>query len=263
MIPHRAPLDLARSIVHDRFPAALAAVLAGSTAAGRATASSDLDLAVLVADGGETYRETVRVEGRLVELFVHTREGLAELFAADVASRRAVLQSMYATGLVLVDTGGEAGRARALAEADLLAGPPELGADAVETKRYVLTDALDDLADAQDPYERLAVGGTVLGHAAELLFDHHRAWAGGGKWLPRRLREADPERGGALLAGHRALCGSGDPTGLAEAAAQVLALVGGPLRDGYRRTWRGVIESLGVRADRQDGPRPAGFPGRG
>lgn len=248
MSPHRDPVDLARSIVHDRFPAALAAVLAGSTAAGRATASSDLDLAVLVADGSETYRETVRVEGRLVELFVHTREGLAELFAADAASRRGVLQSMYATGLVLLDTGGEAGRARALAEAELRSGPPELGTDAVETKRYVLTDALDDLADAQDPYERLAVGGSVLASAAELLFDHHRAWAGGGKWLPRRLREADPERGGALLAGHRELCATGDPAGLAEAAGQVLDLVGGPLREGYRRTWRGVIESLGVSA---------------
>ncbi len=244
------PVDLARRCVQDLFPDALAAVLAGSTAAGRATASSDLDVAVLVRDGRETYRETLRVEGRLVELFVHTREGLADLFAADVASRRAVLQSMYAGGLVLVDTDGAAGRARAFAEADLRAGPPELGPGAVETKRYVLTDALDDLADAVDPYERTAVAGVVLTWSAELLFDHHRAWSGGGKWLPRRLLEADRERGGALLDGHRRLCGSGDPAPLAEAAGRVLDLVGGPLREGYRRTWQGVIESLGVSIER-------------
>lgn len=107
-------------------------VLAGSTAAGRATTSSDLDIAVLVGDGGETCRKTLRFEGRLAELFIHTRAGLGELFAANVASRRGVLQSMYATGLVLVDVGGEAGRARAQAEADLRNGPPTLEPETVE-----------------------------------------------------------------------------------------------------------------------------------
>ncbi|MFK0255087.1 nucleotidyltransferase domain-containing protein [Streptomyces sp. NPDC090445] len=234
------PIDLVRRLVRERIPGALCVVLAGSTAAGRATASSDLDVAVLLGDGGRTRRETLRFEGRLVELFLHTRAGLAELFASDAASRRAVLQSMYATGLVLVDTDGTAGWARALAEAELAAGPAPLGPEVVEAKRYGLTDALDDLGDAQDPYERLAVAGVVLAGSAELLLDHRRAWAGGGKWLPRRLLAADPELGGALLEGHRRLCASGDPAGLAEAATAVLGLVGGPLREGYRREWRGV-----------------------
>ncbi|MET9882118.1 nucleotidyltransferase domain-containing protein [Streptomyces sp. NPDC006430] len=238
------PIEQARRLVRDRFPDALAVILAGSTALGRATASSDLDLAVLVEDGGETCRETIRFEGRVVELFVHTRAGLEDLFAADAAARRAVLQSMYATGLVLLDREGEAVRARALAEADLRNGPPALEPEIVETKRYGLTDALDDLGDAVDPAERLAVAGFVLTTAADLLFDHHRVWAGGGKWLPRRLREADGVRGAALLEGHLRLCGSGNPAALIEAASQVLDLVGGPLREGYRRVWQGVIDSV-------------------
>ncbi|MBT2453128.1 nucleotidyltransferase domain-containing protein [Streptomyces sp. ISL-43] len=237
-------IDLARRLVRDRFPDALAVFLAGSTAVGRATASSDLDIAVLIGDSGETYRETLRFEGRVVELFIHTRAGLVDLFAADVAVRRAVLQSMYATGLVLVDRDGEAGRARALAETDLRKGPPALEPETVETKRYGLTDALDDLGDAGDPIERLAVAGFVLNAAADLLFDHHHAWTGGGKWLPRRLLEADGVRGAALLEGHLHLCESGDPERLIDAALKILNLVGGPLREGYRRTWRGVIESV-------------------
>ncbi|MER5867425.1 nucleotidyltransferase domain-containing protein [Kitasatospora sp. NPDC002040] len=240
------PIDQARRIVSDRFPGALAAVLAGSTVSGRATASSDLDLAVLTASGGETYRETLRFEGRVVELFVHTRAGLRDLFAVDLATRRAVMQSMYATGLVLVDVDGEAERARALAEADLRQGPAELGQDAVETKRYGLTDALDDLRDATDVFERLAVAGFVLNTAADLLCDHHRAWTGSGKWLPRRLLEADPERGAALLDGHARLSRTDDPEPLLDAASAVLDLVGGPLREGYRRVWQGVIESVAV-----------------
>ncbi|MGW6708409.1 nucleotidyltransferase domain-containing protein [Streptomyces sp. NPDC054956] len=238
------PIDLARSIARERFPDALSVILAGSTAAGRATASSDLDIAVLVGDEGRTYRETLRVEGRVVELFVHTRTGMAELFAADVAGRRAVLQSMYAAGLVLVDRDGEAGRARALAEADLRQGPPALDPDTVETKRYGLTDALDDLTDAGDPVERVAVAGVVLAGAADLLFDHHRAWTGGGKWLPRRLLEADAKLGAALLDGHLRACTAGDPSPLADASSQVLALCGGPLREGYHRAWHGVIDSI-------------------
>jgi hypothetical protein len=238
------PVDQARRLARGRYPDALAVILAGSTAAGQATAGSDLDIAVLIGDGGETGRETIRFEGRVAELFFHTRAGLAELFAADLAGRRAVLQSMYAAGLVLVDTNGEAGRARALAEADLRKGPPALDPQTIETKRYGLTDALDDLTDSVNRIERLAVAGFVLNSAADLLCDYHHAWIGGGKWLPRRLLEADEQRGAALLDGHLHLSESGDSAPLIGAASKILDLVGGPLREGYRRTWHGVIESV-------------------
>ncbi|MFE4649887.1 nucleotidyltransferase domain-containing protein [Streptomyces sp. NPDC056707] len=244
------PVDQARRLAYDRFPDALAVILAGSTAAGRATASSDLDIAVLIGDGGETCRETIRFEGRVVELFIHTRAGLVDLFAADIAARRAVLQSMYATGLILIDTNGEARRARALAEADLRKGPPPLEPETVETKRYGLTDALDDLADTGDHIERLAVAGFVLSAAADLLCDYQHAWIGGGKWLPRRLLQADAELGAALLEAHLHLCKSGDPGPLINAASGILNLVGGPLREGYRRTWRGVIETVATASGR-------------
>ncbi|MFJ5090898.1 nucleotidyltransferase domain-containing protein [Streptomyces sp. NPDC088674] len=250
--PRAAPLaqdlvDQARRLVRTRFPEALGAVLGGSAAAGRAGPLSDLDLAVLVPDTAVTLRETVRHEGRVAELFVHTRAGLGELFAADRASRRPVLPYLYAQGLVLLDREGAAGEARALAVALLDEGPPPLPAASVETRRYGLTDALDDLADVRDRHERLALGGYVFGAAAELLCDHRRAWTAGGKWLPRRLRVADPERGGALLDAHLRLCADDEAGPLVEAAGAVLALVGGPLREGYRRTWEGVIESAAER----------------
>ncbi|MFB7512141.1 nucleotidyltransferase domain-containing protein [Streptomyces sp. NPDC056144] len=247
------PVDQARRLARSRFPGARAVVLAGSTASGRATATSDLDIAVLLDDGpgAETYRETIRHEGRVVELFVHTRTGLGELFAADVAARRAVLQTMYVNGIVLADRDGAAAEARALAEADLLAGPPALAPETVESKRYGLTDALDDLGDCADRVERLAVGGFVLGAAADLLCDHRGTWLGGGKWLPRRLLDADAAHdtahGAALLDGHLRLCEHDETAPLVSAVSTVLALVGGPVREGYRRTWHGVIDSVAAR----------------
>lgn len=236
----------------EHVPGAIVAILAGSTAGGRSTGTSDLDIGVLVPDGAETRRETLQFQGQYVELFVHTRAGLGELFAVDAASRRGVMQHMYAEGVVVVDSDGQAARLRAWAQAALTEGPAPLGPSAVETRRYSLTDALDDLHDAGDRFEQLAVASVVLQSAADLLLDHHRAWTGRGKWFPRRLLAADPERGGALLEGHRQLCETADAAPLLKAAAGVLYLVGGPLAEGYRRTWPGVAavtEPTGSGAD--------------
>ncbi|CAM03227.1 nucleotidyltransferase [Saccharopolyspora erythraea NRRL 2338] len=231
-------VEHARAVVRQRFPDALVAVLGGSAAEGRLTATSDLDIAVLVPGGTATRRETIRSDGRPVELFVHTRDGLNALFSADAATRRATMQTIYATGIVVLDESGQADRIREDASEQLRSGPAPLGEEAVETKRYGLTDALDDLVDTEDRYERLAVGGYVLNTAADLLCDHHRAWIGGGKWLPRRLLAADARRGAALLDGHLRLCETAEPGALAVAAGEVLELVGGPVREGYARTWR-------------------------
>ncbi|MFK0016987.1 nucleotidyltransferase domain-containing protein [Streptomyces sp. NPDC091027] len=232
----------ARRLAAELFPDALSVVLAGSAMSGLATTTSDLDVAVLIQDGGETRRETLRFEGRLVELFVHTRAGLAELFAADTASRRGIMQRMYAEGLILSERDGTASHIKQRAEEALGRGPGALAPDAVESRRYSLTDALDDLGDAGEPVERLTIAGVVLSIAADLLCDYRRAWVGGGKWLPRRLREADPEHARALLDGYRRLCERGEPEGLAEAAVSVLTLIGGPLREGYARTWHVTAE---------------------
>ena len=232
----------ARAIVDEHVPGALVAILAGSTARGRATSTSDLDIAVLVPDVAETRRETLRSQGLPVELFVHTRAGLADLFAADAASRRGVMQHMYVEGVAVIDRDGEAARLRTWAQTLLAEGPPPLGAEAVENRRYSLTDAIDDLTDAADRFEQLAVASVVLQSAADLLLDHHRAWTGGGKWLPRRLLTADADRGTALLQGHQQLCETADPKPLILAATQVLHLAGGPLSDGYRRTWPGAAQ---------------------
>jgi hypothetical protein len=71
----------------------------------------------------------------------------------------------------------------------------------LETWRYGLTDALDDLADLTDRYEIAACAAAVLEQAGDLVCTRANWWIGRGKWLPRRLLEADSYQGGRLLKG--------------------------------------------------------------
>ncbi|MEU0838484.1 nucleotidyltransferase domain-containing protein [Streptomyces sp. NPDC005962] len=226
-------------LVTSRCPDALGAILGGSAAQGRATPASDLDVAVLLPDADTSRREVVRHDGRLAELFLHTLGDLPEVFEGDRARRRGTVLFIYDQGLPLLDPHGHLSRARAQARAVLAAGPPPLAPAERERGRYLLTCFMDDLLDTRpsDRYEQLSLADAVLREAAHLLTDHHTAWTGIGKWLPRRLLGADPARGRALLDGHQAVAEHRDPAPLAAAADQVLALLGGPLREGYAQRW--------------------------
>ncbi|MEU9500962.1 nucleotidyltransferase domain-containing protein [Streptomyces sp. NPDC048196] len=244
MDDHVAPTTQALDLIKDRFPHALGAVLGGSAAQGRATPTSDLDVAVLLPDGDTSRREVVRHGGRLAELFLHTRADVPEHFERDRLLRRGTLLFIYDQGLPLADPHGHLARIREQARAVLAAGPPPLTPAEWERGRYVLTCFLDDLTDtspATSPtgrYEQLSLADFTFREAAHLLIAHHGCWTGIGKWLPRRLLSADPVRGKALLDGHRAVAEHADPAPLAVAAEQVLDVLGGPLREGYTQRWR-------------------------
>nr|WP_055492578.1 nucleotidyltransferase domain-containing protein [Streptomyces sp. TP-A0356] len=240
--PLTAALDQARGLVTTRYPGALAAVLGGSTARGRATATSDLDIAVLLPDDDVTRRETLRHQGRLAEVFAHTRADLAEIIASDRASRRGSMLFIYAESVTVHDPHGHAAALRAEARAELERGPDPLTPKECDEERYRLTDLLDDLADATDRHEQLAVADQVLITAAVLLAGHRRAWRGGGKWLPRRLRDADPALGRALLDARLTVAEHADPAPLSAAAHEILNLLGGPLREGHSRIWNGAVK---------------------
>src|SRR3954453_13674836 len=81
----------ARAFVREAFPQARAAVLGGSAARGQATATSDLDIVVILDGPPAPYRETLRYGGWLVELFAKTPSPLREVLrtrCADAALRR-------------------------------------------------------------------------------------------------------------------------------------------------------------------------------
>jgi hypothetical protein len=224
-------MDLAQRIVGDRFPTTRAAFLAGSVAQGRANAFSDLDIVVVLDGPPAPYRETLRVDGWPVELFVHTEESVAYWFGVEHEKGGCTMAHMLATGVGLA--GPEVAPFQELARAHLAEGPPAWTSDAIEYRRYLLTDALDDLSGAREDNERDAVAGHVLVSAAELRLALARHWQGTGKWLYRRLRECDEELAERMYTGHRLLVAGGDPSDFIGAVDEVLTLVGGRLTEGF------------------------------
>jgi len=117
---YRFPVDVteravaaAERLVGERFPAATAAFLGGSVVRGGATATSDLDITVLRAEG-EPYRESITYEGWPVELFVHTEESVRHYVAKDRAQRRPTMARLVSEGRLLLDRDGSGSRLAAV-----------------------------------------------------------------------------------------------------------------------------------------------------
>ena len=222
------PVDDARALVSERFPAAIAAFLGGGVLSARRTDTSDLDIVVVLAGPPAPYRESLRWRGWPVELFVHTPDSVGRWLVKDTARRRPSLARMCADGAVL--TGAEAitSQLRERARATLAAGPPLPGSEDLEVHRYGLTDLLDDLAGSTDPGETAIIGWNVWQATAELALLVGGHWLGSGKWLLRELREADPSLAERMVAA------IGDSTRLTEAAEEVLGRAGGRFWAGLR-----------------------------
>ena len=229
------PIGDARALAAERFPEALAVVLAGSVLTRRRTPASDLDVVVLLAGPPAPFRETIRCRGWPVELFVQTHASAQWFWDDETQRRSSPLLHMCAEGRLLVDVDGAGTWLQSQARTRLAAGPPVADRATVDRHRYLLTDALDDLVACHDVGERAFVADAVLQSSARLALLHADRWQGGGKWLYRRLSELDPALARRLVANHREAL-DGDATLLLGVVHEVLDRVGGPLAEGYHES---------------------------
>jgi len=223
------PVADARALAAERFPAARAAFLGGGVLSPHRTMTSDLDIVVVIDGPPAPLRESLRWRGWPVELFVHRAGTTSAWFAKDVARRRPTLMRMCADGVILADLDGSGAAIRAEAKAVLDAGPPAVSQGELDACRYGLTDLLDDLTGSVDPGETIVICWCVVMQTAELALLKAGAWLGGGKWLLRELRQAQPELAAELIAARD------EPVSLAAIADRVLDRAGGRLWAGYRQ----------------------------
>jgi hypothetical protein len=226
------PRAAAADLVRARFPDTVAAFLGGTVLGPLRTPLSDLDVVVIRPSGSPVFRETVAHAGWTAELFVSTPESYAEIVEREVAARRSPLLHMVGEGVVLAG-GDEAARLGAEARARLAAGPPPATEAERDGLRYQVSDLLDDLRGAADPAEVAFVAVRTVDAIGRLALLTAGWWFGTGKWLGRRLREADPATHDALVAGLRAAT-AGDVGPLVATGEAGLAAAGGPLLVGYR-----------------------------
>lgn len=226
-------IDVAQRFLAEKFPGAAIAVLAGSTASGNRTQTSDIDLLLIGDDmltsSASSLAATFAFEGEIFEVFGCTRRGFEQWARKGLAEYRPVVVHMLLEGVPLrgaTELSALQNEWRALFLEGPLVAPHDL-----ELRRYAITDLIDDLRDATDPLERHVVAFTLFERTAELILLTERRWIGTGKYLPRRLRSLSEERAEALT---QPLI-SGDLNAFADRAEDELRRAGGRLREGFVR----------------------------
>ena len=225
---------VAAAFVAERFPRAEVAVMAGSSASGRRTATSDLDLLLIgpdamFEDGRTSLAGSFAYAGEVVELFSYTEADFEQWVRRDLAAHRPVLLNMLLEGRSI--RGGahlEAlrNRWRPVIEAGARASDHELA-----TRRYEVTDLLDDLRDASDRLEQRVTAGLLFEKTAELVLLANGRWLATSKHLVRALQAWDPDRAAALAAPYL----DRDFRACASQVEAELRLVGGRMQAGFVR----------------------------
>lgn len=228
------PTDVAARLVRNRWAKPVGAWLCGSHAAGAATTESDLDV-VVVQESVEPFRETLRYEGMLTELFVHTEASLAHWYAHDAAEYRCTLAHMIATGVPLMNEREVQQTQVALQEAarqHVADGPRDRSVEELDAMRYHLSAAIDDLRGCTSPAESAFIATHLIDLAAGLELAATGSWTGAGKWLYRWLAAANPQLAAELASSLARAYDDVQP--LVTAADRVLERAGGRLQEGYR-----------------------------
>ena len=225
-------LESAKELIRIRFPSCEAAVLSGSVVRGQDTATSDLDIVVVINELSSSYRESLMWQGWPVELFVHTPTGILDFFRDDCLRGRPSLPRMISEGLPL--TGNQTlDSLKATANRLLSAGPERWDEDTIDRKRYFLTDALDDFNGCNDRGEGLFIAG----HLAELLHEFvlrtNGCWIGSSKWIVRALKEFDPEYARHFVHAFDSYYKHGEKKGVITLVNQALSPFGGRLFEGF------------------------------
>lgn len=230
-------MAFARRFVASRYPAAQAALLAGSRARGEGRPNSDFDLFLLFPSLPEgAWREKAWFEGQAFELFGHD-PGTLSYFCRTVVTRSGVpsVPEMVAEGMTLIGEGSAAlASARALAARTLAAGPPPLDPAMKRARLSALTELRETLASCAPGPALTSVGAALYPVLADFTLRAAGAWSASVKRMPFALSALDPALGERFAAAFAALFGAGDPAPVLALADSVMARHGAHPGDSFR-----------------------------
>lgn len=235
-------LDIAKAVVASRYGNAAFAFAAGSIMRGQGTHLSDIDLVVIYDRLKAARRESFMADGIPIEAFVHDPETLAWFVNDDVTRGRPSILNMIVEGTIIGDAEDRASAMQQDIAKQLAGGPPDLTSAQLDTLRYEITDAIDDLRGERSTSEIMAIGAMLHPRLVELSLRGRGRWNGTGKWAPRLLAAVEGDLAVQFDQAFGALFVSGACEGVIALAERELKPHGGPLFEGDCRVapswWR-------------------------
>jgi predicted nucleotidyltransferase len=185
-------LILLTRLFSQHYPEAKTAFLGGSSAQGKATPYSDLDIVILFEKLDHAYREAFEFEGIKIDAFIHDPETLEYFYEQyDVSTKMLGLPSMIGKGVEFPEKTAFGAALQERANA-LLNSKPTFTEKDCDSYRFQITDLLDDLKGCPEhSHEFYATAQELHRKLAEFILLLNGHWIGSGKILVRLLEACD------------------------------------------------------------------------
>lgn len=226
------PMEAARLFIDTYFPNCNAAVLAGSVVRGQATATSDLDIVIFDEKIGSSYRESMMEFGWPIEIFVHNLASYKDFFLMDYNLAKPSMQRMITEGIVLKDD-GVLQVIKQEAEKMLVEGPKEWPEETIRTKRYFISDVLDDFIGSDNEQEVIFIASTLSFLLHEFVLRVNKQWIGTSKWMVRSLRQFDQKFANEFIDAFETFYRTREKENIIVLTERVLKPYGGKLFTGF------------------------------
>ena len=226
------PIDAAHKFVDTYFPDCGAALLAGSTVRGEATATSDLDIVIFDSGLPTAYWESMIEHGWSIEIFVHNEVSYREFFEKDRERARPSLPRMISEGVQLKDNGILAEIKKESVQL-LERGPEKWSAETIDMKRYFITDTLHDFIGCEVRAEGLFIANALADLLSEFFLRTNRQWIGTSKWIVRALKNYNADVADAFDSAFDSYYRSDDKSKVIRLADEILDPHGGRLFAGF------------------------------
>ena len=230
-----SPEEAASEIFLARHAGARVLFLAGSVMRGEGTPASDLDIVVVYEHLPAAYRESFTHRGWPVETFVHDAETLNYyLHEADPKTGFPSMANMVLEGREIPEPCEFSQSMKRQAAAALAAGPPAWDKEELRRRRYMLTDAVNDIRCPRGDAELVATGAQLYETTADFYFRSRVLWSAKGKAIPRRLREVEASFAARFCEAFEALFALKRAEPVVALVEEMLEPFGGFLFDGYK-----------------------------
>ncbi|MFX3632762.1 MAG: nucleotidyltransferase domain-containing protein [Candidatus Pristimantibacillus sp.] len=232
MVQRKKPLEAAEKFIQEKFPHCQGALLAGSVVRGEATATSDLDIVIFDKTLPSSYRESLVFLEWPIEIFVHNLTSYQYYFDLDCKEATPSMPKMVSEGIVIRDE-GIINSIKDEANAILQRGPEKWSDETIRTKRYFITDVLDDFEGCQNRGEGIFIANTLARLTHEFVLRTNGRWIGESKWIIRALKQFNEPFTDEFVQAFDDYYTSGNKNNIVRLIDKVLEPYGGRLFDGF------------------------------